>query len=198
MQSSKMKAKDGSTIELVDNRISDGDIASWNNKLNVDGSNATPVGVTDMMRKVPSGTGTLSDESSYFGDSDSDHAKIVRRPVLDIWNYVKDNLGSAGSKDRPVYFDGGVPQGMRHGTALLNHRFGVRDRLRRLCRGKFRGRLENALLLRVPAHRHGVSRLGRPHIHRNVHLQGWLRPKLRAQVPHGHAELPDAHCRLLQ
>lgn len=32
MQSSKMKAKDGSTIELVDNRISDGDIASWNNK----------------------------------------------------------------------------------------------------------------------------------------------------------------------
>ena len=110
MQSSKMKAKDGSMIELVDNRISDGDIASWNNKLNVDGSNATPVGVTDMMRKVPSGTGTLSDESSYFGDSDSDHAKIVRRPVLDIWNYVKDNLGSAGSKDRPVYFDGGVPK----------------------------------------------------------------------------------------
>ena len=110
MQSSKMKAKDGSTIELVDNRISDGDIASWNNKLNVDGSNATPVGVTAMMRKVPSGTGPLSDESSYFGDSDSDHAKIVRRPVLDIWNYVKDNLGSAGSKDRPVYFDGGVPK----------------------------------------------------------------------------------------
>ena len=110
MQSSKMKAKDGSMIELVDNRISDGDIASWNNKLNVDGSNATPVGVTDMMRKVPSGTGTLSDESSYFGDSDSDHAKIVRRPVLDIWNYVKGKLGSAGSKDRPVYFDGGVPK----------------------------------------------------------------------------------------
>ena len=110
MQSSKMKAKDGSMIELVDNRISDGDIASWNNKLNVDGSNATPVGVTDMMRKVPSGTGTLSDESSYFGDSDSDHAKIVRRPVLDIWNYVNGKLGSAGSKDRPVYFDGGVPK----------------------------------------------------------------------------------------
>lgn len=110
MQSSKMKAKDGSIIELVDNRISDGDIASWNNKLNVDGSNATANGVTDMMRKVPSGTGHLSDESIYFGDSDSDHAKIVRRPVLDIWNYVKDNLGPAGSKDRPVYFDGGVPK----------------------------------------------------------------------------------------
>ena len=110
MQSSKMKAKDGSTIELVDNRISDADITNWNGKLNVDGSNATTGGVTDMMRKVPSGTGTLSDESSYFGDSDSDHAKIVRRPVLDIWNYVKGKLGSAGSKDRPVYFDGGVPK----------------------------------------------------------------------------------------
>ena len=110
MQSSKMKAKDGSTIELVDNRISDANIASWNNKINVDGSNATNDGVTAMMRKVPSGTGHLSDESSYFGDSDSDHAKIVRRPVLDIWNYVKDNLGTAGSKDRPVYFDGGVPK----------------------------------------------------------------------------------------
>lgn len=32
MQSSKMKAKDGSTIELVDNRISDADISSWNGK----------------------------------------------------------------------------------------------------------------------------------------------------------------------
>ena len=30
MQSSKMKAKDGSTIELVDNRISDADISQWN------------------------------------------------------------------------------------------------------------------------------------------------------------------------
>ena len=110
MKSSKILLKDGQTVDLVDGRIADGDIASWNNKLNVDGSNATPVGVTAMMKKVSSGTGHLSDESSYFGDSDSDHAKIVRRPVLDIWNYVKDNLGTAGSKDRPVYFDGGVPK----------------------------------------------------------------------------------------
>ena len=110
MKLSKILLKDGQTVDLVDGRIADGDIASWNNKLNVDGSNATNEGVTAMMRKVPSGTGYLSDESSYFGDSDSDHAKIVRRPVLDIWNYVKDNLGTAGSKDRPVYFDGGVPK----------------------------------------------------------------------------------------
>lgn len=94
MQSSKMKAKDGSTIELVDDRIADDDIASWNNKLNVDGSNATTVGVTTMMRKVPSGTADLNDESSYFGDSTSDHEKIVRRPVLDIWNYIKNKISS--------------------------------------------------------------------------------------------------------
>ena len=94
MQSSKMKAKDGSTIELVDNRIADGDIASWNNKLNVDGSNATNEGVTAMMRKVPSGSDSLNDESSYFGDSTFDHARIVRRPVLDIWNYIKIKISS--------------------------------------------------------------------------------------------------------
>ena len=94
MQSSKMKAKDGSTIELVDNRIADGDIASWNNKLNVDGSNATNEGVTAMMRKVPSGSDSLNDESSYFGDSNFDHARIVRRPVLDIWNYIKIKISS--------------------------------------------------------------------------------------------------------
>ena len=110
MQSSKIKAKDGSTIELVDNRISDGDIASWNNKLNVDGSNATTEGVTSMMRQVESGSGDLNYASFYFGDSNDDHKKIVRRPVSDLWNYAKGKLGTAGSKDRPVYFDGGVPK----------------------------------------------------------------------------------------
>ena len=94
MQSSKMKAKDGSTIELVDNRISDADISQWNGKLNVDGSNATTEGVTAMMRKVPGGTADLNDDSAYFGDSTSDHAKIVRRPVLDIWNYIKGKISS--------------------------------------------------------------------------------------------------------
>ena len=94
MQSSKMKAKDGSTIELVDNRISDGDIASWNNKLNVDGSNATTGGVTTMMRQVASGSADLYDDSSYFGDSNSDHTQIVRRPVLNLWNYIKGKISS--------------------------------------------------------------------------------------------------------
>ena len=94
MQSSKMKAKDGSTIELVDNRISDADITNWNGKLNVDGSNATNEGVTAMMKQVASGSDSLNDESSYFGDSTFDHAKIVRRPVLDIWNYIKNKISS--------------------------------------------------------------------------------------------------------
>ena len=94
MQSSKMKAKDGSTIELVDNRISDADITNWNGKLNVDGSNATTAGVTNMMRKVPSGSDSLNNESSYFGDSTFDHTQIVRRPILDIWNYIKNKISS--------------------------------------------------------------------------------------------------------
>ena len=79
-------------------------------KLNVDGSNATTDGVTAMMKKVSSGSGDLNYASFYFGDSNDDHKKIVRRPVSDLWNYIKDNLGTAGSKDRPVYFDGGVPK----------------------------------------------------------------------------------------
>ena len=116
MQSSKMKAKDGSTIELVDNRIADGDIASWNNKLNVDGSNATTVGVTTMMRQVASGTADLNDDSYYFGDSNSDHTQIVRRPILNIWDYfapkvdnkIVDKLGSVGSADKPIYLENGI------------------------------------------------------------------------------------------
>ena len=115
MQSSKMKAKDGSIIELVDSRIADGDIASWNNKLNVDGSNATTDGVTAMMKKVSSGTSYVDDDSTYFGDSNDDHTRIVRRPILNLWNYIADKvktllLGSVGSSDKPIYLDNGVPK----------------------------------------------------------------------------------------
>lgn len=110
MKSSKILLKDGQTVDLVDGRIADGDIASWNNKLNVDGSNATNAGVTAMMKKVESGTADLNDDSTYFGDSNRDHTHIVRRPVSDLWNYISGKLGTAGSKDRPVYFDGGVPK----------------------------------------------------------------------------------------
>lgn len=89
-----MKAKDGSTIELVDNRISDSDITNWNGKLNVDGSNATPVGVTNMMKKVETGSADLNDDSTYFGDSNHNHTQIVRRPVLNLWNYIKGKISS--------------------------------------------------------------------------------------------------------
>lgn len=150
MQSSKILLKDGQTVDLVDGRIADGDIDTWNSKmdrqtvgnvsepvylengiakvatnvvtdgklnakLNVDGSNATTEGVTAMMKKVESGSGDLNYASFYFGDSNDDHKKIVRRPVSDLWEYIKKNvktdiLGSVGSADKPIYLENGVPK----------------------------------------------------------------------------------------
>lgn len=118
MKSSKILLKDGQTVDLVDSRIADSDIASWNNKLNVNGLNATTEGVTAMMKRVEYGSADLNDYSTYFGDRNSDHAKIVRRPILDIWNYfapkidnrIKANLGSVGSEDKPIYLQNGVPK----------------------------------------------------------------------------------------
>ena len=89
MKSSKILLKDGQTVDLTDSRIADGDIASWNKKLNVDGSNATTGGVTAMMKKVESGSDDLNDDSYYFGDSNNDHTQIVRRPILNIWNHLR-------------------------------------------------------------------------------------------------------------
>ena len=118
MQSSKILLKDGQTVDLVDSRIADGDIASWNNKLNVDGSNATTEGVTAMMKKVESGSASLNNNSYYFGDSNNDHTQIVRRPVSDLWNYfapkvndrIAAKLGSVGSADKPIYLENGFPK----------------------------------------------------------------------------------------
>ena len=115
MQSSKILLKDGQTVDLVDGRIADGDIASWNNKLNVDGSNATNAGVTTMMKQVSTGSDELNDDSTYFGDSNIDHTHIVRRPILNLWNYIKNKvqtqlLGSVGSADKPIYLENGIPK----------------------------------------------------------------------------------------
>lgn len=115
MKSSKMLLKDGQTVDLVDGRIADVDIESWNGKLNVDGSNATTAGVTAMMKKVESGSVDLTDDSHYFGDGRNDHTKIVRRPILNIWNYIagkvqRQLLGSVGSADKPIYLENGVPK----------------------------------------------------------------------------------------
>ena len=87
-------------------------------KLNVDGSNATNEGVTAMMKKVSSGTDDLNDNSTYFGDSNADHTHIVRRPILNLWNYfaykvddkIEDKLGSVGSDETPIYLENGVPK----------------------------------------------------------------------------------------
>ena len=86
-----------------------------NGKLNVDGSNATTAGVTAMMKKVESGSVDLTDDSYYFGDGRNDHTKIVRRPILNIWNYIagkvqRQLLGSVGSADKPIYLENGVPK----------------------------------------------------------------------------------------
>ena len=135
MKSSKILLKDGQTVDLVDGRIADGDIASWNNKLNVDGSNATNAGVTAMMKNVSSGTGGLDDNSTYFGDSNDDHTHIVRRPILNLWNYfapkvddkIVDKLGSVGSVDKPIYLENGVPKVCADGVPYSFYNYGNAD-----------------------------------------------------------------------
>ena len=135
MKSSKILLKDGQTVDLVDGRIADGDIASWNNKINVDGSNATNAGVTAMMKKVSSGTGGLDDNSAYFGDSNDDHTHIVRRPILNLWNYfapkvdnkIVDKLGSVGSVDKPIYLENGVPKVCADGVPYSFYNYGNAD-----------------------------------------------------------------------
>ena len=132
MKSSKILLKDGNTVDLVDGRIADGDIASWNNKLNVDGTNATTAGVTAMMKKVESASASLNNDSCYFGDSNYDHTQIVRRPVLDLWNYfapkvdnkIVNNLGSVGSEDKPIYLENGIPKVCSDGVPYSSVSYG--------------------------------------------------------------------------
>ena len=102
--SDSSKAAAGTASPLMDGKASVGNSRKYaredhihptdSNKLNADGSNATTVGVTSMMRQVASGSADLNDDSYYFGDSNSDHMQIVRRPILNIWNYIKRNISS--------------------------------------------------------------------------------------------------------
>ena len=102
----------------INSGITATDVSNLANKLNVDGSNATNAGVTAMMKKVSSGTGRLDDNSTYFGDSNDDHTHIVRRPILNLWNYfapkvddkIVDKLGSVRSADKPISLENGVPK----------------------------------------------------------------------------------------
>lgn len=101
-------------------------------KLNVNGSNATIAGVTAMMRKVQHGSDTLTDDNYYFGDSNYDHAYIVRRPIFNIWNYIKNKvktqlLGSVGSADKPIYLENGVPKVCTDGVPYSDVSYGGND-----------------------------------------------------------------------
>ena len=128
MESSKILLKDGQTVDLVDSRIADSNIASWYNKLDIDGSNATTYGVTNMMRQVSSESSILNDDSYYFGDSDADHTQIVRRPITDIRDYIKNQLlGSVGSADKPIYLENGVPKVCSDGIPYSSVNYGGSD-----------------------------------------------------------------------
>lgn len=123
--SDSSKAAAGTASPLMDGNASVGNSLKYAredhihptdaNKLNADGSNATTDGVTAMMKKVESGSVDLTDDSYYFGDGRNDHTKIVRRPILNIWNYIagkvqRQLLGSVGSADKPIYLENGVPK----------------------------------------------------------------------------------------
>ena len=132
MKSSKILLKDGQTVDLADSRIADSDIASWNSKLNVDGSNATTNGVTNMMKKVIADSDTLSEDSYYFGDDNFDHTEIRRRPIGDLWNFFanktrKNILGSVGSADKPIYLENGVPKVCADGIPYSEVNYGESD-----------------------------------------------------------------------
>ena len=110
--------------------ITSDDVDSWNSKLNVDGSNATNAGITAMMKKVSSGTSYVDDDSTYFGDSNDDHTHIVRRPILNLWNYisgkVETKLGSVGGSDKPIYLENGVPKVCVDGVPYSFYNYGNR------------------------------------------------------------------------
>ena len=132
MKSSKILLKDGQTVDLVDGRIADGDVDIWNSKMDGDCSNATVESVTNLMRKAPSGSEDLNDDSYYFGDSNNDHTKVVRRPILNIWNYIADKvqrqlLGSVGSADKPIYLENGVPKVCTDGIPYSSVSYGESD-----------------------------------------------------------------------
>ena len=118
----------------INSGITATDVSNLANKLNVDGSNATNAGVTAMMKKVSSGTGVLDDNSTYFGDSNDDHTHIVRRPILNLWNYISDKvddkvetkLGSVGSADKPIYLENGVPKVCSDGVPFSFVNYGER------------------------------------------------------------------------
>lgn len=109
MQSSKILLKDGQTVDLVDDRIADGDIASWNEKLNVDGTNATEDGVINIMKNVPADYDVFKPTSNIYC-SEPENNNICKRPTSFLLEYIKNDIGSVGSADKPIYMENGVPK----------------------------------------------------------------------------------------
>ena len=158
MKSSKILLKDGQTVDLVDGRIADGDIASWNNKmdkqtvgnvsepvylengiakiatnvattgnldtkLNVDGSNATTNGVSAMMKILPVNYGELSSTSQIFASTPGS-SEVAKRPIGALAAYIKNDIGSAGSADKPIYLENGVPKVCADGVPFSSVNYG--------------------------------------------------------------------------
>ena len=119
MQSSKMKAKDGSTIELVDNRISDADITNWNGKASVSHTHSASDIDSGTLSTARGGTGTNAASKSELTSSlinslstgtskpvDADYyvsqyagggttkTSYHRRPVSALWDYIKGKISS--------------------------------------------------------------------------------------------------------
>lgn len=123
MQSSKILLKDGQTVDLVDNRIDDGDIASWNEKLNVDGTNATENGVINIMKNVPADYDVFKPTSNIYC-SEPENNNICKRPTSFLLEYIKNDIGSVGSADKPIYLENGVPKVCTDGVPFSFYNYG--------------------------------------------------------------------------
>ena len=114
-----MKAKDGSMIELVDNRIYDADITNWNGKASVSHTHSASDIDSGTLSTARGGTGTsqssmsgvasalinsLSSVTSTPNDADyyvsqyagggTTNTSYHRRPVSALWEYIKDKISS--------------------------------------------------------------------------------------------------------
>lgn len=105
-----------------------------NAKLNIDGTNATSAGVVEILKQVPTGTTTFTDYDNILGSAsssasgDANSKKTVRRPVTDLWNYVKGKIAtwlgadadsSGALVNKSALLNYGAVQRV-HGTANVN------------------------------------------------------------------------------
>ena len=84
-------------------------IGNLDEKLNVDGSNATIDGVTTMLKTVPVIPGELSSTSQIFASMPGSR-EAAKKPISALAAYIKNDIGSAGSTETPIYLENGVPK----------------------------------------------------------------------------------------